>query len=137
MDSDGLLRPTAQPGITARVGGLGGAALAARDADGVTVSAERRKVQVTETLAYALSGTAVGKSMSTRDREASGEGATVTVVLAEYATDQAQSAMYAVGTASTRARPASRRRWGRPASRRRRARARPWSASARRRRRRP
>ncbi|MFF3504465.1 hypothetical protein [Streptomyces sp. NPDC003247] len=102
---DGLLKPTAQPGATARAGGLGGAALAARDADGFTVStsADRRTVQVTENacapLAHALSGSVVGKPASTVVREASGEGATVTVVLAEYASGQAETAMDAIGTA--------------------------------------
>jgi hypothetical protein len=102
---DGLLKPTAQPGATARAGGLGGAALASRDTAGFTVStpADRRKVQVTQNacapLAYALSGTVVGKPTSTVVREASGGGATVTVVLAEYEPDQAQTAMDAIGTA--------------------------------------
>ncbi|MFF8973202.1 hypothetical protein [Streptomyces sp. NPDC014995] len=103
--TDGLLKPTAQPGATARAGGLGGAALASRDADGFTVStpADGRSVKVTQNacapLAYALSGTPVGKPTSTVVREASGEGAVVTVVLAEYESDQAQTAMDAIGTA--------------------------------------
>ncbi|MFD5265566.1 hypothetical protein [Streptomyces sp. NPDC058335] len=103
--TDGLLKPTAQPGATTRAGGLGTAALAARDVDGFTVSttAGLRKVRVTEDacapLAYALSGTTVGKPTSTVVREASGEGATVTVVLAEYTSDEARTAMDAIGTA--------------------------------------
>ncbi|MEV6613610.1 hypothetical protein AB0N31_06970 [Streptomyces sp. NPDC051051] len=103
--TDGLLKPTAQPGATTRAGGPGSAALVAGDADGFTVStaADRHKVRVTENacapLAQALSGTPVGKPVSTVVREASGGGATVTVVLAEYASDQAQTAMDAVGTA--------------------------------------
>lgn len=103
--TDDLLKPMAEPGVTARAGALGGAALAARDADGFTVSTapDDRKVQVTRNacapLAYALSGTVVGKPTSTVVREASGEGATVTVVLAEYEPDQAQSAMDAIATA--------------------------------------
>ncbi|MDR6974885.1 hypothetical protein J2X68_001563 [Streptomyces sp. 3330] len=102
---DGLLKPTAQPGATARAGGLGGAALVARDANGFTVSTPdgARKVQVTQDacvpLAYALSGTAVGKPVTTVVRKATGEGATVTVVLAEYASDEAQQAMDAIATA--------------------------------------
>ncbi|MFH8800589.1 hypothetical protein ACH4F6_13475 [Streptomyces sp. NPDC017936] len=102
---DGLLKPTARPGATARAGGLGGAALASRDTAGFTVStpAGPRKVQVTRNacapLAHALSGTTVGKPASTVVREASGEGATVTVVLAEYASDEAQMAMDAIATA--------------------------------------
>ncbi|MFJ4693943.1 hypothetical protein [Streptomyces sp. NPDC088766] len=103
--TDSLLKPTAQPGATMRAGGLGSAALAARDADGFTVStsAGRPKVRVTENacapLGYALSGTPVGKPVSTVVREASGERATVTVVLAEYASDEARAAMDAIGTA--------------------------------------
>ncbi|OQD51638.1 hypothetical protein BM536_038995 [Streptomyces phaeoluteigriseus] len=50
-------------------------------------------------LAYALSGTTVGKPTSTVVRKASGEGATVTVVLAEYTSDEARTAMDAIGTA--------------------------------------
>ncbi|MEU2298369.1 hypothetical protein ABZ584_13360 [Streptomyces antibioticus] len=101
----GLLKPTAQPGATTRTGGLGSAALAARDVDGFTVSTSvgRREVQVTQgacaPLAYALSGTVVGKPESTVVREASGEGSIVTVVLAEYASGRAQSAMDAIATA--------------------------------------
>ncbi|MFC9291783.1 hypothetical protein [Streptomyces sp. NPDC057052] len=103
--TDGLLKPTAQPGATTRAGGLGSAALAARDADGFTVStsAGRPEVRVAESacapLAHALSGTTVGRPVSTVVREVSGEGATVTVVLAEYASGQAQTAMDAIGTA--------------------------------------
>ncbi|MFJ4616745.1 hypothetical protein [Streptomyces sp. NPDC088812] len=102
---DGLLKPSAQPGATSRAGGLGSAALAARDADGFTVStsADRSAVRVTDNacapLAHALSGSVVGKPASTVVRQVSGEGATVTVVLAEYASDQAQTAMDAIGTA--------------------------------------
>ncbi|MEU3613913.1 hypothetical protein ABZ725_16565 [Streptomyces sp. NPDC006872] len=98
--TDGLLKPTARPGVTARAEALGVGSV-----DGFTVStpAGNRKVQVTRNacapLAYALSGTAVGKPASTVVREASGEGAVVTVVLAEYASGQAQSAMDAIGTA--------------------------------------
>ncbi|MFH8286418.1 hypothetical protein [Streptomyces antibioticus] len=101
----GLLKPTTQPGATTRTGGLGSAALAARDVDGFTVStsAGRREVQLTQDacapLAYALSGTVVGKPASTVVREVSGEGAMVTVVLAEYASGRAQSAMDAIATA--------------------------------------
>ncbi|WP_062645273.1 hypothetical protein [Streptomyces maremycinicus] len=103
--ADGLLKPTAQPGATARAGGLGSAALVSRDTSGFTVSTPdgARKVRVTQDacapLAYALSGTAVGKPATTVVRKATGEGAEVTVVLAEYASDQAQQAMDAIATA--------------------------------------
>ncbi|MGW0870041.1 hypothetical protein ACWD3Z_06055 [Streptomyces sp. NPDC002740] len=103
--TDGLLKPTAQPGATARAGGLGGAALVSRDTNGFTVSTpdDPRTVRVTQDacapLAQALSGTVVGKPATTVAREASGEGAVVTVVLAEYAADQARSAMDAIATA--------------------------------------
>ncbi|MEU9306706.1 hypothetical protein [Streptomyces sp. NPDC048256] len=102
---DGLLKPTAQPGATARAGGLGSAALVSRDTNGFTVSTpdDARKVRVTQDacapLAYALSGTAVGKPATTVVRKATGEGAEVTVVLAEYASDEAQQAMDAIATA--------------------------------------
>ncbi|WP_405967382.1 hypothetical protein OG613_20020 [Streptomyces sp. NBC_00015] len=102
---DGLLKPTAQPGATARAGGLGSAALVSRDTNGFTVSTpdDARKVRVTRDacapLAYALSGTAVGRPATTVVRKATGEGAEVTVVLAEYASDQAQQAMDAIATA--------------------------------------
>ncbi|MCX5373260.1 hypothetical protein [Streptomyces sp. NBC_00103] len=102
---DGLLKPTAQPGATARAGGLGSAALVSRDTNGFTVSTpdDARKVRVTQDacapLAYALSGTAVGRPATTVVRKATGEGAEVTVVLAEYASDQAQQAMDAIATA--------------------------------------
>ncbi|MFJ9023681.1 hypothetical protein ACIRPU_27480 [Streptomyces sp. NPDC102259] len=102
---DGLLKPTAQPGATVRAGGLGSAALVSRDTSGFTVSTpdDAREVQVTQDacapLAYALSGTAVGKPATTVVRKATGEGATVTVVLAEYGSDRAQQAMDAIATA--------------------------------------
>ncbi|MDQ0581544.1 hypothetical protein [Streptomyces rishiriensis] len=102
---DNLLKPTARAGATARAGGLGSAALVSRDTNGFTVSTPdgRRKVRVTQDacapLAYALSGAAVGKPVTTVVREASGEGAEVTVVLAEYASDRAQQAMDAIATA--------------------------------------
>jgi hypothetical protein len=102
---DGLLKPTAQPGATARAGGLGSAALVSRDTNGFTVSTpdDARKVRVTQDacapLAYALSGTAVGKPATTVVRTATGEGAEVTVVLAAYASDEAQQAMDAIATA--------------------------------------
>ncbi|MEV5903613.1 hypothetical protein [Streptomyces sp. NPDC052127] len=102
---DGLLKPTAQPGATARAGGLGSAALVSRDTNGFTVSTpdDARRVRVTQDacapLAYALSGTAVGRPATTVVRKATGEGAEVTVVLAEYASDQAQQAMDAIATA--------------------------------------
>ncbi|OQR65893.1 hypothetical protein B6E66_00805 [Streptomyces maremycinicus] len=102
---DNLLKPTAPAGATARAGGLGGAALVSRDTSGFTVSTPDgvRKVRVTQDacapLAYALSGTAVGKPATTVVRKATGEGAEVTVVLAEYASDQAQQAMDAIATA--------------------------------------
>ncbi|MET8166046.1 hypothetical protein ABZT34_17630 [Streptomyces sp. NPDC005329] len=103
--ADGLLKPTAQAGATARAGGLGSAALVSRDTSGFTVSTpdDRRKVRVEQDacapLAYALSGTVVGKPATTVVREAFGEGAEVTVVLAEYASGQAQQAMDAIATA--------------------------------------
>ncbi|MEU9267376.1 hypothetical protein AB0E04_18260 [Streptomyces sp. NPDC048251] len=102
---DGLLKPTAQAAATARAGGLGSAALVSRDTSGFTVSTpdDARKVQVTQDacapLAYALSGTVVGKPATTVVRRATGEGAEVTVVLAEYASDEAQQAMDAIATA--------------------------------------
>ncbi|WP_406008473.1 hypothetical protein OG440_21840 [Streptomyces sp. NBC_00637] len=102
---DNLLKPTAPAGATARAGGLGSAALVSRDTNGFTVSTpdQGRKVKVTQDacapLAYALSGTAVGKPATTVVRKATGEGAEVTVVLAEYPSDQAQQAMDAIATA--------------------------------------
>lgn len=102
---DGLLKPTAQPSATVSSKSLGSKVLAARDTKGFTVSipADRRTVKVTQNacapLAYALTGTAVGKPASTVVRETSGKGATVAVVLAEYESDQAQGAMDAIGTA--------------------------------------
>ncbi|MFI1924813.1 hypothetical protein [Streptomyces sp. NPDC020377] len=102
---DELLKPTAQPGATARAGGLGSAALVSRDTNGFTVSTpdDAREVRVTQDacapLAYALSGTAVGRPATTVVRKATGEGAEVTVVLAEYGSDQAQQAMDAIATA--------------------------------------
>lgn len=69
----------------------------------MSTPADQRKVQVKRNacapLAYALSGTTVGKPTSTMIREASGEGATVTVILAEYTSDQAQKAMEVLAAA--------------------------------------
>ncbi|MEV1061742.1 hypothetical protein [Streptomyces sp. NPDC050263] len=98
--TDGLLKPTAQPGATTKAGALGMGSV-----DGFTVStpAGSRKVRVDRNacapLAHALSGATVGKPTSTTVREATGEGATVTVILAAYEGDEAQTAMDAIATA--------------------------------------
>ncbi|MPY54995.1 hypothetical protein [Streptomyces acidicola] len=90
--------------------GLGGATLGARDVDGYAVTSPaddevtaQRDVKVADDVcdpvAYALSTTVVGKPTSTVVREAMGEKAAVTVVLAEYAGEQAQGAMDDLSTA--------------------------------------
>ncbi|GAA4813438.1 hypothetical protein GCM10023220_51160 [Streptomyces ziwulingensis] len=99
------LRPTVRPGTTASGTDLGGAALAARDVDGLTVSEAdgRPEVRVAlpacAPLAYALSGEAVGDPTATVEHRLSGDGATVTAILAEYPSGRAPTAMDALGTA--------------------------------------
>ncbi|WP_409471580.1 hypothetical protein [Streptomyces sp. HC307] len=98
------LKPITQATATGLPGGLGKAALAGREAEGFTVTAAGAPVvRVSQNAcapaAYALSGTVIGKPASTVVRQASGEGAVVTVALAEYEAEQAQSAMDALGTA--------------------------------------
>ncbi|GAA3809811.1 hypothetical protein ACFS5L_44380 [Streptomyces phyllanthi] len=96
--------PQASASAGAGAGGLGEAALGGGDVKGFSVAVAaagdavgQRDVRVTESacapVAYVLWGTVVGKPASTVVREASGEGAAVTVVLAEYEGERAQRAM--------------------------------------------
>ncbi|MFE4665115.1 hypothetical protein ACFRI7_25710 [Streptomyces sp. NPDC056716] len=94
-----LLKPAPQGSATAQAGDLGELSLASREVDGFAVSHADglREVQVAQDacapLGRALSGVVVGEPVSTEVREAVGEGAAVTVVLAEYADGQAESVM--------------------------------------------
>ncbi|WP_194236048.1 hypothetical protein [Streptomyces acidicola] len=104
---DGLgLKAAPQVSASAVAGaeGLGREVIGDGDVDGfsVTVPAaygvvRQQDVRVAQSACgsagYALSGTVVGKPTSTVVRKASGEGAVVTVVLAEYVGEQAQGAM--------------------------------------------
>ncbi|MEU5343999.1 hypothetical protein AB0H18_24710 [Streptomyces sp. NPDC020766] len=110
-DDPGLkAAPQASASAVAGAAELGEMALEGRDADGfsVTVPADveavgQRDVRTEEdacgSVAYVVSGTVVGKPASTQVREAAGEGAAVTVVLAEYQGERAQGAMDDLSTA--------------------------------------
>ncbi|MFD3381246.1 hypothetical protein [Streptomyces sp. NPDC058697] len=102
--------PQASASVVAGAAGLDRMALEGRDAGGFSVMVPaagdvvgQRDVRVAEegcdSVAYVLSGTVVGEPASTRVREAAGEGAAVTVVLAEYEGQQAQRAMDDLSTA--------------------------------------
>ena len=98
------LKPVTPASAAALPGGLGEAALAGREAEGFTVTeAEAPVVKVGQNACapagFVLSGTVIGKPASTVVRQASGEDAVVTVVLAEYQAAQAQSAMDTLATA--------------------------------------
>jgi hypothetical protein len=99
-----LLKPTTLPSASAAGTDLNGAALAARDVGGLAVTETgHHEVRITQAgcapLAYALSGEVAGDPTATVVRHLTGEGVTVTTVLAEYPPGQAPTAMDAIGTA--------------------------------------
>ncbi|MFE2041770.1 hypothetical protein ACFXAZ_12705 [Streptomyces sp. NPDC059477] len=97
--AEDLLKPVTQESGTAEARGLGKLSLASREVDGFAVSQADglREVQVAQDgcapLGRALSGVVVGEPVSMEVREAVGEGAAVTIALAEYADGQAESVM--------------------------------------------
>lgn len=102
------LRPVTQASADPLSGGLDKAALTGREVDrfAVTVTEaaiDQREVRVPwracVSAAYVLSGTVLGKPKSMVVRQASGEDVMVTVVLAQYEGDQAQSAMEGLAAA--------------------------------------
>ncbi|MFF5104366.1 hypothetical protein [Streptomyces sp. NPDC000134] len=100
-----LLKPTTAPSAAAGGTDLAGAALEPADVSGLAAAktAGRPEVEAARSgcapLAYALSGAAVGDPAATVVRRLSGEGVTVTTVLAEYRPGEALAAMDAIGTA--------------------------------------
>jgi hypothetical protein len=103
-EDDLLEPPGTQSSAPVRPGGLGAVAVTGGEADGFrVVAADEPAVRVERSactpVAQALSGTVIGEPATTVVRQASGEGAVVSVILAEYADGQAQAAMDALATA--------------------------------------
>jgi hypothetical protein len=96
-----LLKPNTQASATAQAGEVAEKVVADRQGDGFAVSAQT-KVEIAQktcaAAAYALSGTAIGEPAIDVVRQASGEDAVVTIVLAEYEGGRAPSAMDALAT---------------------------------------
>ncbi|MGP2442851.1 hypothetical protein [Streptomyces sp. JW3] len=93
-----------KPSVSARPGGAGGAVLGGADVDGFTVGQGKPaevgvEVEVCAPLGRALAGAVVGERASVVVRDASGEGAVVRVVVAEYEGGEAAGALDAIGVA--------------------------------------